>query len=835
MTFLKTFISGLTIAQLCLGASAADSAEKAPFSREWVPQPVFDKEPGYVDLYWTAWEQAYDHVAIQDGIPQSPYMDEAFAESHIWIWDTCFMVLFCKYSPEQFPGVETLNNFYEAFHSDKYKDGSFPLGIQHPDNPPLFAWAEYGNYLFTGDDDHARTLLNDTQYLQKHFDWFDNLERGWRFKHKGGQSAEVVKDTTELGYKWAGCPSGMDNSPRRPNALWIDAIAQQGLSALAIYRMAERVGEPEMAAEWKAKYEAIKQTVNTYYWDDEDGIYYDISEDGGTFYKVKTPASYWPMLAEMCSPEQAKRMVKHITDPETFGGMRPWVTVARDAPSFDNTDGDYWRGGIWLPTAYMGTKALEKYGFQKEADDAAENLLAHMYRTYKAVEPNTIWECYSPSRDYPVVRKNGHIVREDFCGWSALGPISMFIENVLGYHTVDAKNKRVEWRLHQKKRHGLKNFKFGDTVADIIYDGKDTVSVSSNAPFKLVINGKAHSIKSGNNVLSVRAPEKATVSLNVNDGSGSGSYQQGSVVTLKAAPSKGGKLFCRWSSTAGEMDKPNSQESLFLMPGEAVTVSAVYKKACAVKFVLPDTVKRVGGGDLVQSIVEGKAAEAPEVQAEYGWAFGGWDQDFDQITGDVIVKAVVKRGVSLIQNGDFSSGIRQPATWNEFEVQSAELNRWYIPLFGDRFSLRKVGDRAPYVASAMMNADKGTAMYQTVSAPAAGRYTFSFDFMNRDGGKTEANQFSWVIWGYSEDSKNDKPAYGGSFNVVSDMKHSGTILASAEFSPGDAKWTSSQSKSFAIPAGFKRLVIGIGVNHVYSSKGDSIGIDNVSLKQASGN
>ena len=470
---------------------------KASFNRNWLPQPIFEREPGYAELYWKAWEIAYDHVMEKDGIPQSPYMDEAFSDSVVWIWDTCFMALFCKYAPDRFPGVETFNNFYVPFHTEAFTDGSFPLSIQHPDNPPLFAWAEHDNYLFTANTTHIRELLTRTQYLQKHFHWFDDIEKGWQFDFKGGSSVPVAKCTTELGYRWGGCESGMDNTPRKRDGLWIDAIAQQGLAALSIYRMAERVGERAIASEWQAKHEAIKSRVNAHYWDDEDGIYYDISTDGKQFLKVKTPASYWPMLAEMCSPEQARMMVQHIADPETFGGDRPWATVARDDEAFAEPDGDYWRGGIWLPTAYMATKALEKYGFHAEADGAAEKLLSHMLRTYKTVEPHTIWECYSPTRDYPSIRDGGHVVREDFCGWSALGPISMFIENVLGFHHVDAGKKCVEWRLHQEGRHGVKNLRFGEIVADIIYDGKDTISVVTDAPFTLAINGTEHAVEKG--------------------------------------------------------------------------------------------------------------------------------------------------------------------------------------------------------------------------------------------------------------------------------------------------------------------------------------------------
>lgn len=475
--------------------------------KKHIPKPVFDNNTGFVELYWKAWEQVHDHVKEQDGLPQSPYMDEACWDDTIWIWDTCFMVLFCKYAPMVFPGVESLNNFYVPLHSGTYEQGSYPFNIQHPDNPPLFAWAEHDNFLFTNNIDHVTTLLNDTQYLQKHFAWFDELTPGWRFEScatKRKRSAPVVLQKTEHGYLWGNVQSGMDNSPRK-SGLWIDAIAQQGLSALYISRLCEKIGNRDLAKKWEARYKAIKDTVNRLYWDDCDGIYYDIDPETKQHLRVKTPASYWPMFAEMCDPEQAARMVKHIQDPNIFGGDRPWATVAHNDPAFVAQDGNYWRGGIWLPTAYMGTKALEKYGYHKEADAAAEKLLRQMLRTYENCDPHTIWECYSPTRDEPAnTHTPGRRVRPDFCGWSALGPISLFIENVLGFHVVDAQNKLIEWRLHQTGRHGITNLHFGSIVTDIIYDGTDIAAVESNEPYTLIINGVPQTINSGFNRIEIQ-------------------------------------------------------------------------------------------------------------------------------------------------------------------------------------------------------------------------------------------------------------------------------------------------------------------------------------------
>ena len=473
--------------------------------RNAVPKPVFDKEPAYVDLYWKAWTLAHEHIMEQAGLPESRYMDEALWDDTLWVWDTCFMVMFCKYSPEEFPGVESLNNFYFPFHDPLYEDGTFPLNIQHPDNPPLFAWVEYDNFRVTDNRTHVVTLLTKTKYLQKHFEWFETITPGWRFNsmaERRKSSIPVRLKKVENGYCWGGVQSGMDNTPRQ-KGLWLDAISQQALSALYISRMAERTGQGKIAKIWKAKYEAIKDTVNKLYWNEEDGIYYDVEPKTLKHLKVKTPAAYWPMLAEICSPEQAEKMVEHIRDPETFGGARPWVTVARSDPSFTTPDGDYWRGGIWLPTAYMGTKALEKYGYYEEADEAAEKLLSQMLRTYKTYEPATIWECYSPTRDTPANHGKKR-VRPDFCGWSALGPISLFIENVLGFHVIDAPGKKIEWRLHQDTRHGINNLKFGSITTNIIFDGERTITVKSTAPYTLVVNDAAHTIKSGMNTFIAR-------------------------------------------------------------------------------------------------------------------------------------------------------------------------------------------------------------------------------------------------------------------------------------------------------------------------------------------
>ncbi len=466
------------------------------------PEPIFQEKPQFIELYWKAWEYAYDHVYEKLAAPQSPYMDEALNPNIIWIWDTCFMVLYCRYAPRYFPGIESLNNFYMPLH-DKFES---PLRIEHIDNPPLFAWVEYEYFKLTGDINRLKWVLEEKQYLQKHYDFIRHLKR-FRRKKIGIIPTFAKFHSSGLGYQWLGTPSGMDNTPRgrkRPlSILWIDLLAQQGLAAKSIVNMAIALKNQDISKKFQVEYDTIKNLLNQYYWNEEDGVYYDIKKKNPQEQvKVKTPATYWPMLAEICDQNQATRLAENANNPKVFGGNIPWPSVSRNDQDF-NPEGSYWRGGVWLPMAYMGTKALEQYGFYEIADTHAYNLLVDMVKTYHEYEPATIWEVYSPTEPKPGTYKhNRKVFRPNFCGWSALGPISMLIENIIGFHHINAAEKIIEWRLYRKGRHGIKRLKFGTIFTDIIYEN-NKVEVTSNEPYTLIINKQPFKIKSDKQILEI--------------------------------------------------------------------------------------------------------------------------------------------------------------------------------------------------------------------------------------------------------------------------------------------------------------------------------------------
>jgi hypothetical protein len=484
---------------------------KEPLDRSMLPTPVLDNYPEAIELYWKAWEIAWRHVLQRDDTPQHRYMDPGMNPRTTWVWDSCFMSMYCKYAAAIFPGVEILNLFYYVLHDRKPSAAR----IHFADNPPLFAWVEWQYYRITGDVARLR-WLDEHAYLEKHFEYIDHGK--WRLKNTA-VNVPFAASRKPLGYTWQGNTSGMDNTPRGRNRinvtrlndrgqigfnliLWLDLLAQQALSARFITRISAEVGNAAKAARYEKIYKDLSALLNEYYWDERDGFYYDILRRPSWWLRrrraagrdivkrVPTIASFWPLLAGACSETQAAILADKAADARWFGPPIPWPSLARHDPDFE-PEGRYWRGGVWLPTAYMATKALEAYNYHKLADAHAALLVDDMVRTYTDVEPHTIWEAYSPTEAKPASQKrkvNREGVRGEFCGWSALGPISLLIENVIGFHEIDASHRRVVWRIHQDGRSGIEGLRFGPVVASLVHEG-GRITVSSNLPFELILTG----------------------------------------------------------------------------------------------------------------------------------------------------------------------------------------------------------------------------------------------------------------------------------------------------------------------------------------------------------
>lgn len=456
-----------------------------------LPSPIVEKNPEYVALYWKAWSLAFDHFKQPpQGSPfVSNYIDEAFSPS-IFQWDTFFMLMFSRYGHSVFPAIQSLDNFYSRQYENGYicreiqeadgKDYVF-VGREHTVNPPLFAWAEVESYKVTGDSSRFAAVL---PVLEKYAEWLEQHRK---------------KEGTIHGLYWnTGFGSGMDNLPLAGSG-WVDMSSQMVLMYRNISFICSELGRRDESLQFDAKANNIAQQINTFMWNEQDGFYYNVSDDG-TQLKLKNIGGFWPMLAGVADHAKALRLLNHLKDPKSFWRPIPFPSLAADENEY-HADGHYWLGGVWAPTNVMVIKGLERYGrepnnatdhsFNEFAFVASEKYLDGLAAVY--AKTGTLWENYSPE-----LMMRGNPSQRDFVGWTGCGPIQLLIENVLGFRP-DGAHNTLMWHINRIDRHGIEKLRFGDVTTTLIAQQRKNVGsavemhISANKAFILTVtvNGSA--------------------------------------------------------------------------------------------------------------------------------------------------------------------------------------------------------------------------------------------------------------------------------------------------------------------------------------------------------
>ena len=460
-------------------------------SKDKLPSPVLDSRPDLVAMYWKCWEIAFRHYIKP--LPNSPfvsnYLDAAY-NGNIFQWDTIFMMMFARYGSAAYPAIDSLDNFYSRQHEsgficrELHTDGSdfYFCGPVNAVNPPLFSWAEVESFKLTGDKSRFAQVL---PALEKYVEWLNtdgdpahyNEDPDWI--HHGRRAAKSVHHlywNTPLG-------SGMDNTPRDGNG-WVDMSCQMVMQYHDLAVMCDELGQTEKAASFRKEAQKIGERINRWCWNEQDGFYYDVRNDG-TQFKAKTSGGFWPMIAGITTKGQSDRLVAHLQNEKEF--WRPFVfpTLAADEKGY-NPAGGYWLGGVWAPTNFAIIKGLEECGYEDFATEATNKYLDAMAVVFK--NTGTVWENYAP--ELPL--RPGSPAQGDFVGWTGDGPIALLIENTLGFRS-DGVRHRLEWRLTRTDRHGIENLRVGNAnVSAICAPRSDAeapakLTVKTDQPLELIV------------------------------------------------------------------------------------------------------------------------------------------------------------------------------------------------------------------------------------------------------------------------------------------------------------------------------------------------------------
>ncbi|MFJ9692349.1 MGH1-like glycoside hydrolase domain-containing protein [Kitasatospora sp. NPDC101183] len=262
--------------------------------------------------------------------------------------------------------------------------------------PPLASWAVWEVYRRGGDRAFLREMLPKLSAYQAW--WFRTRDHHGEGLCQYGATVDPANATPEDCRQAAAWESGMDNAPRFDAALgcavvantdaaghtvgWsltqrsVDLNAHLAADHRHLALIAAELGDRATAARLRATAERIDTAVRDTMYDPATGWFHDTDLATGARLTARGRGieGAIPLWSGTATPAQARTVRRLLLDPAEFGTPMPFPTVARSSPYFDAAG--YWRGLVWLDQSHFAIEGLRRYGWNQDARQAVERLLA---------------------------------------------------------------------------------------------------------------------------------------------------------------------------------------------------------------------------------------------------------------------------------------------------------------------------------------------------------------------------------------------------------------------------------------------------------------------------
>jgi putative isomerase len=188
--------------------------------------------------------------------------------------------------------------------------------------------------------------------------------------------------------------TGIDNNPSiygRPPGMvaGVDLAVFHYREYRALARLMALFGRSE-GTEFCEKAEALKVLMQTRFWDEIDGFFYDIDRNidyhvpgrqkitWDTYLKFRNGSGLYPLWGGVATPEQAERLKILIMDEAEFLAPCGTRTHSRRDPVYNNAISggpSNWQGPVWGLNTFLTAYGLARYGYRAEAREIAMRLI----------------------------------------------------------------------------------------------------------------------------------------------------------------------------------------------------------------------------------------------------------------------------------------------------------------------------------------------------------------------------------------------------------------------------------------------------------------------------
>ncbi len=359
-----------------------------------LPRPASFKDEDEEMVYYKCFSVMKSMIHTPEGKFKRKWSTpDRFPHKYLWLWDSAFHSVGMKYISKEL-AEELLIAVFDGQDTDGFiPHMSAPYDRSEISQSPVLAWAVLELYKEYKDPSLAEKL-------------FEKLEGYllWDLKNRDINGNGLLEWVVNLESIDCRCDeSGMDNTPRFDNEAEADCIdfsAHIANEMRCMVELAKILGKEDAAKFWQEKFNATRDAINSYLWDDEDKFYYDRRLSDGTFIKVKSVASFLPLFAGVCDEEKAKYLVEHLENPNEFKTAFMIATVSADHETYKTMD--MFRGTVWLNFNYLIAQGLDEYGYTELADEIREKTIEMIKKWY--LSDGVIYEFYD-SRDKVAPRR----------------------------------------------------------------------------------------------------------------------------------------------------------------------------------------------------------------------------------------------------------------------------------------------------------------------------------------------------------------------------------------------------------------------------------------------
>jgi alpha,alpha-trehalase len=148
--------------------------------------------------------------------------------------------------------------------------------------------------------------------------------------------------------------------------------------------IANLLGKNAEAAEWHRKSETRKQAIVKYFWNEQQGLFFDYNFETKERSTYVYATTFYPLWAGLATDDQARAVMKNLSRLERPGGI---------ATSLQETQGQWDYPYGWAPLELLAIEGMRRYGFNSDADRVSVEFLSTVQQNFS--KDGTIREKYN--------------------------------------------------------------------------------------------------------------------------------------------------------------------------------------------------------------------------------------------------------------------------------------------------------------------------------------------------------------------------------------------------------------------------------------------------------